>query len=63
MQNAEDPTKPTTILTAEEARQGETTGRMRSMPIPLSPAAGQKAQCHQRAEMLSRLQAPMSSTC
>ena len=33
------------------------------MPIPLSPAAGQKAQCHQRAEVLSRLQAPMSSTC
>jgi hypothetical protein len=33
------------------------------MPIPLGQAAGQKAQCHQRAEVLSRLQAPMSSTC
>ncbi len=31
MQNAEDPTKPTTILTPEEARQGETTGRMRRL--------------------------------
>ena len=33
------------------------------MPIPLSPAAGQKAQFHQRAEVLSRLRASMSSTC
>ena len=31
MQNAVDPTKPTTILTPEEARQGETTGRMRRL--------------------------------
>ena len=30
MQNAEDPTKPT-ILTPDEARQGETTGRMRRL--------------------------------
>jgi len=28
MQNADDPTKPT-ILTPDEARQGEATGRMR----------------------------------
>jgi hypothetical protein len=42
MQNAEDPTKPT-ILTPDEARQGETTGRMRRLlgnPMLLAIFAG-----------------------
>lgn len=32
MQNADDPSKPT-VLTTEEARQGETTGRMRTVLV------------------------------
>jgi hypothetical protein len=42
MQNADDPSKPT-VLTPEEARQGETTGRVRwilGLSLALAVLAG-----------------------